>query len=797
MNSEPQDVRVATLRPGTGRPVVVVDFNEFTARRTLSELVSETGSDRALFRIDAVNGPAAGTGRGIAELADAYAAELNRMEVRPDVVLGYCSAATLALHLARALAGGDGGRLPRTILVEPSWMTPEIIGEDVAALCAKLAGGPVEEYGGELSEEAILRRLRAALTEKLRADAVPEADIEFCLPHLTDRYRAWFGFLLRTLGTPVPAGILPDAVVLGDDGQRFLHPDWPADRVRVERLALPTGALLADAATGPLLERLMTGGVGPGTGVAVGEPAAGDGARITDLLRHRFESNEHDPAVSDEHETLTYGELARRAQALAERLRGLGVTRDVPVALLAERSVGLAVAIVAVLLADGAYLPLDPSWPADRVGHILGEARPRVSMVQEGAAATGLPALAGMSVVGLDGAPLAPERPGGRPEHGGPGDGGPGDGDLAYVMYTSGSTGRPKGVAVPHRGLVNRIRWMQERFPLAVGDAVLQKTPYTFDVSVWEFLWPLTAGARLVMARPGGHRDPEYLAETIRRESIDVVHFVPSMLDVFLAHAEPFSCPSLRHVIASGEALSPATANRFADSHAASLHNLYGPTEASIDVTHWTCRRPEPGPTVPIGRPIRGVRLSVRDESGHGVPAGTVGELFLGGVCLARGYLARPDLTAASFVEDPDSPGERLYRTGDLVRWNEEGALEFHGRRDHQVKLRGLRLEPGEVESVACEHPEVRSAVAVVRRDGGTDPRLVLYVTPLLDAGSVVAVRAHLAARLAEQCVPSAIVPLAALPLTANGKCDRAALPAPAYEGLGRGATRRRPRPRS
>ncbi|MEV6328794.1 amino acid adenylation domain-containing protein [Streptomyces sp. NPDC051909] len=787
MNSEPQDVRITELRPGTGRPVLVVDFNEFTARRTLSASVAETAAGRPVLRFDAVNGPTEAAERDIVELARACAAQLRRTGEPPAVVLGYCSAATLALHIADSLADGGSGR-PGVILVEPSWMTAELVRADVAALREKLGGASVDGYHGDLTVPAIVEGLRDALATKLRADEVPEEDIEFAVPHLTDRYRSWFRFLLRTLDTPVPPGLLPDAVVLGDDGQRSLHPSWPCERVLVERLPLPTGTLLADDGVAALLDRLVGRISSPDATTVQGPPAARDGARITDLILRRFESDTGDPAVSDEHETITYGELAERAGSLAEQLRDLGVTRDVPVAIVAERSVALAVAIVAVLLADGAYLPVDPSWPAARVEHILDQARPPVLLCDQGVAA-GLPEQPGLCVLDLAGKTVR------RPDPAGPANRSePDDTDLAYVIYTSGSTGRPKGVAVPHRGLVNRIRWMQEQFPIAAGDAVLQKTPYTFDVSVWEFLWPLTAGARLVMARPDGHRDPEYLAETIRRESISVVHFVPSMLDLFLACVEPFSCPSLRHVFASGEELTPESVNRFAQAHDAPLHNLYGPTEAAIDVTHWTCRRPEPGPTVPIGRPIRGVGLSVRDEAGRPVGAGEVGELYLGGVCLARGYLAQPELTAAAFVEDVDGTGERLYRTGDLVLWNDEGALEFRGRRDHQVKIRGLRIELGEIESVAREHGAVDSAVALVRRDGGSEPRLVLYVTPELDADTAVAVRRHIAGRLPEQCVPATVVPLAALPLTPNGKCDRTALPAPAFDGLGRGASRRRRR---
>lgn len=521
-----------------------------------------------------------------------------------------------------------------------------------------------------------------------------------------------------------------------------------------------------------------------------GEPALLDGARITRLLREGFRGSSGEPAVADDRESVDYRALAERAERLAASLRRRGVGPDSVVAVCAERSVGLAVAVVAILLADGAYLPIDPGWPASRVAHIFAEAQPVLVLCDD-------PVLRGETVPeGVESWPLAgPERPAGsldepaaRPA------GGVCDLDLAYVVYTSGSTGRPKGVAVPHRALVNRLRWMQEQFPIGPGDTVLQKTPYVFDVSVWELLWPLLSGARLVMARPDGHRDPGYLADVIRRERVTVVHFVPSMLDLFLTETEPRSLPSLRHVIASGEALSADLANRFTAAQTARLHNLYGPTEAAIDVTWSTCREVESGAGVPIGRPIRGTQVTVRDEAGLATPRGELGELLLGGVCLARGYLAQPELTAASFIDDPLEPGNRLYRTGDVVRWSEEGVLEYHGRKDHQVKVRGQRIELGEIEAVAVELARVGASAAVTRESRVGGPEIVLYVTPELDADAVAEIRRHLATRLPEAHLPSAVIPLAALPLTSNGKCDRKALAAMGPQNAGRGGGRRRPR---
>ncbi|MFF7192089.1 amino acid adenylation domain-containing protein, partial [Streptomyces sp. NPDC008222] len=280
----------------------------------------------------------------------------------------------------------------------------------------------------------------------------------------------------------------------------------------------------------------------------------------------------------------------------------------------------------------------------------------------------------------------------------------------AYVIYTSGSTGRPKGVVVEHRGIVNRLLWMQDRFGLVADDRVLQKTPSGFDVSVWEFFWPLITGAGLVVARPGGHRDPAYVARLIVRERVTTVHFVPSMLQVFLQEPEAARCGGLRRVVCSGEALPPEVVGRFRQVLDVPLFNLYGPTEASVDVSWWECRTPA-GTTVPVGRPVWNTRLYVLDAGLSPVPVGVPGELYISGVQLARGYHDRPGLTAERFVADPfGTPGSRMYRTGDLVRWNTAGEIEYLGRVDDQVKVRGFRIELGEIESVLAGHPDVAQA---------------------------------------------------------------------------------------
>jgi acyl-coenzyme A synthetase/AMP-(fatty) acid ligase/acyl carrier protein len=323
---------------------------------------------------------------------------------------------------------------------------------------------------------------------------------------------------------------------------------------------------------------------------------------------------------------------------------------------------------------------------------------------------------------------------------------------------------------------------MQEQYRLTPADCVLQKTPYSFDVSVWEFFWPLLSGARLVVARPGGHKDPAYLAGLIRSERVTVCHFVPSMLRAFLL--EPGleeSCASLRDVMCSGEALSYELQERFFARLGSRLHNLYGPTEAAVDVTAWECRRGDPRRLVPIGRSVANTQMYVLDRHGREVPAGVPGELHIGGVQLARGYLNRPELTAERFVSHPELG--RLYRTGDVGRWLADGALEYLGRTDHQVKLRGVRVELGEVEAALAMHPAVREAVAVAREDSPGDQRLVAYVVPGMAAGvSAEELRDFLRGKLPEQAVPSAFVVLQSLPLSPNGKVDRKALPTPTNE---------------
>ncbi|HYW08046.1 MAG TPA: amino acid adenylation domain-containing protein, partial [Longimicrobium sp.] len=500
------------------------------------------------------------------------------------------------------------------------------------------------------------------------------------------------------------------------------------------------------------------------------------GLCIHDLFEARAAATPDAVALVAGDSTLTYAELNARANGVAHGLRGLGVGPDARVAVCLERGVEMVVALLGILKAGGAYVPLDPSHPAERLRAMLRDCAPVVLLAD---ATTAAPlAEASVPVVDVaawEGGPATnPPRAGLTPEH------------LAYVIYTSGSTGTPKGVMNAHRGVVNRLLWMQDAYGMRPDEAVLQKTPFGFDVSVWEFFWPLLAGARLVMARPEGHRDPAYLVRAIRGAGVTTLHFVPSMLELFLEHPGAETCTGLERVVCSGEALPAALVRRFAERlPGVALHNLYGPTEAAVDVTAWSCA---PGPEVtrvPIGRPVANTRVYVVDGAGEPVGVGVAGELCIGGVQVARGYLGRAGLTAERFVPDPfaGESGARLYRTGDLARWLADGSLEYLGRNDFQVKVRGFRIELGEIEARLREHPDVRAAVVLAARDGAGGTRLVGYC--VADEGlDAAALRAHLAERLPEYMVPAAFVRLPALPLTANGKVDRRALPAPDGEAF-------------
>ncbi|OXJ17426.1 non-ribosomal peptide synthetase [Burkholderia sp. HI2500] len=480
----------------------------------------------------------------------------------------------------------------------------------------------------------------------------------------------------------------------------------------------------------------------------------------------------------------TYRELDVSTSRIAAALRRRGVQPDTPVALCVERSFDMVMALVGVLKAGAAYLPIDPDYPAERIAYMLRDARPAVAITQahlreqvEAALGEGVTTQL-LTVADL----LADEAESDAAEVTATSD----NAQLAYLIYTSGSTGKPKGAGNTHGALANRIAWMQHAYGLTRDDVVLHKTPFGFDVSVWEFVWPLAIGAKLAIAAPGDHRDPARLAAAIHAHGVTVLHFVPSMLAAFAAYLDDFSaaaqCDSVRLIVASGEALAPELVAKMARLLPnATLVNLYGPTEAAIDVSHWTCGPDDAhAAAVPIGHPIANLQLHVLDAAWQPVPAGATGELYLAGAGLARGYLGRPALTAERFVPDPFVPGARMYRTGDLARRRADGALDYLGRVDTQVKLRGQRIEPGEIEALLRAAPGVNDAVVIVR-----DEQLIGYVArgdagPLDRAALLDTLRAQLPAYM----VPSQLIELDALPVTPNGKCDRHALPAPVREAV-------------
>jgi len=511
---------------------------------------------------------------------------------------------------------------------------------------------------------------------------------------------------------------------------------------------------------------------------------------LHELFTNRVDSHADKTAVVCGEERLTYRELHERSRDLALFLQSQGVRPDGLVGVCMERSLEMVVALYGILEAGGAYVPLDPDYPDERLDHMVRDSQAALVLTQEtlreklAALVSGDTRLIALDTQwqeireragALKAANVALQKEV-APHH------------LAYVIYTSGSTGRPKGVMNEHRGVVNRLLWMQQAYGLSERDAVLQKTPFSFDVSVWEFFWPLFAGATLVMARPEGHKDPGYLADIIRRHHITTLHFVPSMLQVFLEHAEASQCNSLSRVICSGEALPSALARRFVERlpHA-TLVNLYGPTEAAVDVTAWTCPttngpKTEIPDAIPIGRPIANTQIYILDPYGAPVPVGVAGELHIAGVQVARGYLNRPELTAERFVPDPFAAeaGARMYKTGDLARWQDDGNIEYLGRNDFQVKLRGFRIELGEIEARLTEHEAVREAVVVAREDRPGEKRLVAYYTASPEREvSLSDIRAFLGERLPEYMVPAVYVPLDEMPLSPNGKLDRKALPAP------------------
>ncbi len=498
------------------------------------------------------------------------------------------------------------------------------------------------------------------------------------------------------------------------------------------------------------------------------------------LIHELFEAQvEADPgrcALVFRGRQLTYAELNARANKLAHFIRLNGAVQGSLVGVYMERSIEMVMTLLAILKAGCAYVPFDPELPASRLNMMLDDSHPACVITQpqlsgDLAGHTGTMLVLDSAHAAIDQQPDSNPRIPLEPD------------DAIYAIYTSGSTGAPKAAINTHAGVANRILWMQDEYRLRPSDRILQKTPYSFDVSVWEFFWAITCGATLVIAEPGGHRDPAYIAGLIAEEGITTIHFVPSMLREFLEAGNLDDCVSLKRVFASGEALPPDLRQKFYQRLGAlqipvELHNLYGPTEAAVDVTYWDCAAPTPGASVPIGRPIANVKMYILDARLEPVPIGVSGELYIGGIAVARGYLNRPELSAERFIPDPfdNQAGARLYKTGDRARFLADGNIEYLGRNDNQVKLRGFRIELGEIESTILLHDRVRMAAVVLRSDHNREGQLIGYVVPAaaLEAQEL---KAFLKQRLPEYMVPARLVFLESLPLLTNGKLNRGALP--------------------
>lgn len=497
---------------------------------------------------------------------------------------------------------------------------------------------------------------------------------------------------------------------------------------------------------------------------------------IVDLITEQVARTPDQIAIVFEDQRLTYAELDARADQLSRWLASIGVGDGSLVGVCAHRSMEMVIALLGIFKAGAAYVPFAPDLSPQRLEFLLQDTQ--ASLVITQAALKSVLSPFNVRTLSLDTEWVQVEQAArlGTVERAKPA-----AQDAAYVIFTSGSTGQPKGVVNTHAALCNRLWWMQQRYVLGEEDVVLQKTPYTFDVSVWEFFWPLMAGATLVVASPDGHHDSQYLTDTIAEHRVTTVHFVPSMLASFLNDAAVDQCRSVRRIICSGEELTIETQYRvFQQMPWAELHNLYGPTEAAIDVTSWRCRPESGARAVPIGRPISNVKIYILDQHQNPVPIGVAGELHIGGVALARGYLNRPELTSQKFIQNPFARAERLYRSGDWARYRRDGVIEYGGRLDFQLKLRGCRIEPGEIEFHLRRHAAVRDAVVLAGERAGSDKQLVAYVVPCPQSSVQAAeLRSWLKPCVPDYMMPAVFVVIDELPLNTNGKIDRRLLPEP------------------
>jgi amino acid adenylation domain-containing protein len=508
-----------------------------------------------------------------------------------------------------------------------------------------------------------------------------------------------------------------------------------------------------------------------------------DQVTLPQLLEAQVARHPELPAVVCEHDkvfgspALSFAQLNAKANQLARVLRSEGVAPGEIVGLMVERSFSMIIGILGILKAGAAYLPLSPENPKDRNAYMLSDCGVRVLLTQS---QTAPQASFACRHTNLEDPGIYQGSTENLPLVSGPT-------DLAYVIYTSGSTGKPKGVMIEHRSVVNRLHWMQSAYPIGPGDVILQKTPYYFDVSVWELFWWALTGASVSFLLPGAERFPMVLIDTIRKNKVSVMHFVPSMLSVFLDYLDGRKpafiqrLASVKRVFASGEALQPSHVRKFntiiGGNTGALLTNLYGPTEATVDVSYFDCPSENDFEKIPIGRPIDNTRFYILDGERPTAP-GEPGELCIAGVGLARGYMNHPELTAKKFTDNPLNPGERIYRTGDQARWLPDGNVEYLGRADNQVKIRGLRIELGEIENAIREYPSISDCVAIVKTLSESVMLIVAYVVARkgLDLNDLTK---HLRAQLPEYMVPNHFQLIDQIPLGPTGKANRAALPDP------------------
>jgi len=573
-------------------------------------------------------------------------------------------------------------------------------------------------------------------------------------------------------------------IVIPDDGKEciWLYSETVLDKEAVERMQHQFSVLYKDIAKGEMNRSIAELSILPEqerklilenwNDTMVDYP---QNICLHQLFEEQVKRTPKAVAVDYEGKQLTYQELNSRGNQLANYLKASGIGPEKLVGLFMERSLDMVIGIYGIIKAGGAYVPLDPEYPPDRVAYMIEDTKVPMLLTQKHLVSRLPEHKAHVLCLDSEWEMIAKEK---RDNI----ESGCTAGNLAYVIYTSGSTGKPKGVMNEHRGIVNRLLWMQDEYGLTGEDRILQKTPFSFDVSVWEFLWPLLVGARLVMARPGGHKDSAYLVKMIIENKITTLHFVPSMLQIFLEEERVENCLSIKRVICSGEALPYELKKRFFERLDTELHNLYGPTEAAVDVTYWPCQRESEYHFVPIGFPVANTQIYILDPQLQPVPVGISGELHIGGIQVARGYLNRPGLTQEKFIPDPiiDKPDARLYKTGDLARYLNDGSIEYIGRTDFQVKIRGLRIELGEIETLITEYEGVSQSVVVLREDRLGEKSLVAYLVPDSDHDvSLAKLRGYLRAKLPDYMVPQHFVKLDSIPLTPNGKADRRALPKP------------------